>query len=84
MELKGFKDKKLNWDEKGALIVNDVLAVLWMDNGPVTMLTTIHSLTRERRKHRTTNINAVKVRSIFGDSSRKMLEIPCLIIPFAH
>src|SRR5690348_10572818 len=34
--LKGFKDGGLNWDEKDPEMINDVLAVLWMDNEPVT------------------------------------------------
>lgn len=84
--LKGFKDVKMDWDEKGAVIVNNVLVLLWMDNGPVTMLSTIHSLhtpdwfiERERRKPRTTSTNAAKVRRVFGDAHRKLLPIPCMI-----
>src|SRR6266498_4721059 len=36
--------KKLNWDTLSGVVVNDVLAILWMDNGPVTMLSTIHKI----------------------------------------
>jgi len=35
-------DKKLDWDTLSGVVVDDVLAILWMDNGPVTMLSTIH------------------------------------------
>jgi len=36
--------KKLDWDILSGVVVNDVLAILWMDNGPVTMLSTIHEI----------------------------------------
>jgi hypothetical protein len=82
-ELKGFKDARLDWDEKGAVVVKDVLVLLWMDNGPVTMMSTIHSLhsddwfvEKERRRPRTTSTNATKVRRVFGDSHRECLEQP--------
>ena len=39
------KNKNLEWDTLSGVVVNDVLAVLWMDNGPVTMLSTIHMIT---------------------------------------
>lgn len=37
-------DKKLDWDTLSGVVVEDVLAILWMDNGPVTMLSTIHQI----------------------------------------
>jgi len=37
-------DKKLDWDTLSEVVVEDVLAILWMDNGPVTMLSTIHQI----------------------------------------
>ncbi|UZO25158.1 uncharacterized protein OCT59_017439 [Rhizophagus irregularis] len=47
------------------VVVDDVLAVLWMDNGPVTMLSTIHQINgdenrieRIRRRPRETSTNA--------------------------
>ena len=56
--------------------------VFWMDNGPVTMMTTIHGMVgeeweimRERRRPRDTSANAVKVRAVFGNSPRKEFEI---------
>src|SRR6266542_3515089 len=36
--------KKLDWDTLSGVVVNDVLAILWMDNGSVTMLSTIHKI----------------------------------------
>jgi predicted ABC-class ATPase len=54
-----------------------------MDNGPVTMLSTIHSIhspewyvEKKRRKLRTTSTNPDKVRRVFGDAHRKLLHIP--------
>lgn len=38
-------DKKLDWDTLSRVVVDNVLAVLWMDNSSVTMLTTIHEIT---------------------------------------
>ena len=37
-------DKKLNWDTLSGVVVDNVLAILWMNNGPVTMLSTIHQI----------------------------------------
>ena len=36
--------KKLDWDILSGVVVDDVLALLWIDNGSVTMLTTIHEI----------------------------------------
>ena len=61
-----------------------------MDNGPVTMLSTIHEINgnnrieRIRRRPRETSTNAVKVRSIFGTASKKALPIPCVIDDYNH
>ncbi|CAG8739747.1 4958_t:CDS:2 [Cetraspora pellucida] len=49
--LKIKKLQKLEWDTLSGAVVNDVLVVFWMDNRPVTMLTTIHEiLDDENRK----------------------------------
>ncbi|CAG8823756.1 24211_t:CDS:2, partial [Dentiscutata erythropus] len=45
--LKLKKSQKLEWDTLSGVVVDDVLAVFWMDNGPVTMLTTIHEVLGE-------------------------------------
>ena len=83
--------KKLDWDTLSGIVINNVLAVLWMDNGPVTMLTTIHEISgnenrieRIRRRPRKTSTNATKVHAIFGDASKKALPIPCIIDDYNH
>jgi hypothetical protein len=85
-ELKIDKNVKLNWDVRSGVEVDGVLTIFWQDNGPVTMLTTIHSLVggqweveRERRRPRETSTNAAKVREVFGSDSKKMLKIPKVI-----
>ncbi|CAG8794674.1 14219_t:CDS:2, partial [Dentiscutata erythropus] len=89
--LKIKKSKKIEWDTLSGAVVDDVLVVFWMDNGPVNMLTTIHEITgeesrveRERRRPRTTSTNANKVRSVFGDASKKILPIPAVIDDYNH
>ncbi|CAG8819563.1 8437_t:CDS:1, partial [Cetraspora pellucida] len=84
--LKIKKSQKIEWDTLSKAVVDDVLVVFWMDNGPVTMLTTIHKILgegcrveRERRRPRTTSTNANKVRSVFGNASKKILPIPTII-----
>jgi hypothetical protein len=85
-ELKVSKTVKMAWNSRSGIVVDDVLAILWMDNGPVTMLTTIHGLEGDnwkveklRRKPRTTSLNAAKVREVFGDNSQQLLKIPCVV-----
>lgn len=84
-------DKKLEWDTLSGVVVNDVLAILWMDNGPVTMLSTIHQINgnenrieRMRRRPRETSTNAAKVRAVFGNASKKSLPIPIVIDDYNH
>ncbi|CAG8549139.1 9633_t:CDS:2, partial [Gigaspora rosea] len=62
--LKIKKSQKIEWDTLSGAIVDNILVVFWMDNGPVTMLTTIHK---------------ISVRSVFDDASRKGLSIPTII-----
>jgi len=71
-ELKIDKSVKLDWDVRSGIVVNGVLTVFWQDNGPVTMLSTIHGLVgeeweieRERRRPRETSTNASKVFFLF-------------------
>ena len=75
-ELKIGKDLKFDWNTRSGMIVDDVLAMLWIDNGPVTMLTTIHELVgdeweaeRNRRHPRETNINSANVHATWGNNS---------------
>jgi hypothetical protein len=84
-------DKKLEWDTLSGIVIDDVLAILWMDNGPVTMLSTIHQINgdenrieRVRRRPRETSTNATKVRAIFGSASKKSLPIPIVIDDYNH
>jgi hypothetical protein len=84
-------DKKLEWDTLSDVVVDDVLAVLWMDNGPVTMLSIIHQINgdenqieRIRRRSQETSTNATKVRAIFGNASKKSLPIPIVIDDYNH
>ncbi|KAF9078876.1 hypothetical protein BGX23_006032, partial [Mortierella sp. AD031] len=43
--LKVPKAKKLAWNTLSGIVVNNqVLAVIWMDNAPVSMLSTIHKI----------------------------------------
>ncbi len=72
--LKKEKEKKdLEWDFLKSVIVDNVLSLLWIDNGPVTILTTMHiidgdgsRINKERRNPRETSTNSSKVRSVFG------------------
>ena len=85
-------NKKLDWDTLSGVVVDSVLAILWMDNGPVTMLSTIHQIDngnenrieRVRRRPRETSTNAVKVRAVFGTLSKKALPIPGIIDDYNH
>lgn len=81
-ELQVEKGAKLDWDTRSGAVVHGVLVIFWQDNGPVTMLTTIHDIVgdeweveRERRRPRETSTNAAKVRAVFGTSPRKELKI---------
>ena len=93
IELKVPKRVKLEWNFQSGKVVGedkDVLAALWMDNGPVTMLTTIHSLgedwqiTKNRRRPRQTGLNAGHVEEIFGEDGQRELKIPCMIDDYNH
>ncbi|CAG8825892.1 21239_t:CDS:1 [Cetraspora pellucida] len=43
-ELKPNNVYLLDWNMLSRVVTNDVLAILWVDNGPVTMHTTIHKI----------------------------------------
>ncbi|RHZ58025.1 hypothetical protein Glove_379g16 [Diversispora epigaea] len=73
--------KKVDWDTLSGVVNNNVLAVLWMDNGPVTIENRIE---RIRRRPQETNTNAAKVRAIFGNASKKALPIPRIIDDYNH
>ncbi|KAF8926507.1 hypothetical protein BGZ58_011127, partial [Dissophora ornata] len=70
------------------MVKDKVLAVFWMDNGPVSMLSTVHALSlgddewsviRNRRCPRETGTNAKSVRAVFKGQSRVLLPIPKII-----
>ncbi|CAG8764350.1 19374_t:CDS:2, partial [Rhizophagus irregularis] len=62
-------NKKLDWNTLSGVVVNNVLAILWMDNGSVMMLSTIHQIDNEnenqiervRCRPRETSTNAAKI-----------------------
>ncbi len=67
------------------------MAILWIDNGPVTMFSTIHKINGnenriERVRHRPREIstNATKVWKVFGAASKKSLPIPIIIDDYNH
>ncbi|GET54863.1 hypothetical protein RIR_jg9766.t1 [Rhizophagus irregularis DAOM 181602=DAOM 197198] len=37
-------NRKLDWDTLSGVVVDNVLAILWIDNSLVTMLSTIHQI----------------------------------------
>jgi hypothetical protein len=85
--LKKEKERKdLEWDHLKGITVDNVLVILWIDNGPVTMLSTIHAIEgeesrvdKERRRPRETSTNSNKLKTVFGESVRKVLPIPKMI-----
>ncbi|KAF9079247.1 hypothetical protein BGX27_006734 [Mortierella sp. AM989] len=91
-ELKIYKGDKLDWNTLSAVVVDEkVFAILWMDNGPVTMMSTIHEIvgdpsfiTRNRRRPRETSTNAKSVRAAFGGNPCADLLIPKIIDDYNH
>ena len=86
--LKKEKEKKNEWDFLKGVVIDNVLAMLWIDNGPVTMLTTIHNIdskvSKERRRPRETSTNSKKIKSVFEGAARKILLIPKIIDDYNH
>jgi hypothetical protein len=83
--------RTLQWDYLKGVVVNNVLSLLWIDNGPVTMITTIHKIDgvenrieRNRRKPRETSANASKLKTVFGNQTRKVLPIPRVVDDYNH
>src|SRR4051812_26530024 len=72
----------LNWDTLSGVVVDEVLALLWVDNSIVTMLTTIHGLGDEwkiecsRRRPRLNIVNKSRVQVTWKESPRKTVAIP--------
>ncbi len=89
--LKKEKEKQYEWDFLISAVVEEVLALLQIDNRPVTMLSTIHTIEgeeskvhKECRKPRETSSNSQKVRSVFRNATRKTLPIPKIINYYNH
>lgn len=82
--------QKLNWDTRSGVVVDGVLSILWVDNGPVNMLTTVHKYTidedieRNRRRPRITCINKSIVPETWGNKARALLKIPGVINDYNH
>jgi hypothetical protein len=91
-ELKCKKEDKFEWGAKTGIVVdNSVLAVLWMDNAPVTMLSTIHNITgpdstvrRSRRCPRLSSKNGKSAREVFNGKARAIIGIPKIIDDYNH
>jgi hypothetical protein len=85
-------NNKLDWDTLSGVVVDDVLAVLWIDNGPVTMLSTLHEINnglknrinRERRRPRINKTNSSTINKVFGNQPKKILPIPKIIDDYNH
>ena len=82
---------KLDWGTICAIEVDGVLCIGWQDNNLVLGLSTIHTVheassqvTRFRKRPQTTSTNAVTARKVFGDLSRKELDIPTFIDDYNH
>ena len=80
----------LDWDTLSGVVVDEVLALLWVDNSIVTILTTIHSLGDEwkiecsRRRPRLNIVNKSRVQATWGESPRKTVAIPKIIDDYNH
>lgn len=82
------KGNRLVWNTLEGEVVDQVLALLWMDNNYVLPLTTIHEVKGLenyilclRRCPGKTSTNAKVVRPIFGDRHTRYLLIPIIINP---
>ena len=76
--------------DTGAVVVDNVLAFLWVDNGPVLMLTTIHGLHSEewlvprmRRRPRATGKNKA-ILEMYGAAARIEISIPRAVNDYNH
>src|SRR5438309_3178283 len=92
-EFKLSRNPGLEWNFQSGKVVGEdknVLAAIWMDNGPVTFLTTIHGIgedwqvAKSRKKPRKTILNAGHVEELFGDGGQKILEIPHMVNDYNH
>jgi len=75
--------KVLPWGHVSGEVVGNLCCLVWQDNSSVLFMTSYHDITltleRLRRRPKKTSTNAITVRGIFGDQSRKTLPIPQFI-----
>ena len=71
---------------KSGIVTQDVGVLLWFDNAPVTIMTTIHSLNgekseivRQRKRPGRKSTNAKRALAEFGDEHQKELAVPVAI-----
>jgi len=73
----------LPWGHLSGTVVQNTCCLVWQDNNSVLFMTTYHEtehmVERVRRRPKKTSMNALMVRRIFGDESRKLLAIPAFI-----
>ena len=87
LAIRGEKGVKLDWNTLGAAVCEDglVLALTWVDNGPVQMITTIHNVGQEhtiervRKRPRLSSTNGARVRQVFGACPTKKFKIPKVV-----
>ena len=77
---------QLPYHFRAGIIVRDVGVLLWFDNAPVTIMTTIHSLigekseiSRKRKRPGRKSTNARRALAEFGEDHEKELQIPVAI-----
>jgi hypothetical protein len=77
------KLKDLEWGALERDAMDGVLAIGWVDNAVVNMLSTVHTgfeqVVTERKRPRATSGNAAKVRRVFGENAKLGLPIPKMI-----
>ena len=86
-QLKPSKKKlQCNWNTIRSYVVDGVNVIFWMDNGPVYLLSTIHTVEydadfveRNRKRPRIHQHNKKSVLDVFGNASVKNLRIPRVI-----
>ncbi len=69
-------------------VVDDILALIWLNNAWVNLLTTYHTglkvTRRNRRRSRSTSANARTVHRAFGDDPRKIFQISYIADDYNH
>ncbi len=82
--------KKKPWGHLERVFVQNVNCFLWIDQGPVRIISTVHLCDPEevvsslRKKPRTSSSNAASVRRVFGGEDEKVIDIPKIIDDYNH